>query len=259
MLILLPPSEGKRSPLSGAPLDLDGLTSPVLTAARRRVLAALVSLCRADETKARQALGLGPTQSLDIRRNAALRQNPCASAIDVYTGVLYAALDAATLPATARRRLDSSTLIASALFGMVSPRDRIPAYRMNTEAELPAIGSLVDLWRAPTQSVLLDRRGPILDLRSTAYAAIGPIPAQAAARTLVGRVLQERNGRRSVVSHHNKATKGRLVRGLVSAGALPRSVNGVIDAITSIGYIVEVHEPTRPDRAAVIDIVVRET
>ena len=48
MLILLPPSEGKASPTRGRPLDLEALSSPGLTAARRELLDVLTDLCATD-------------------------------------------------------------------------------------------------------------------------------------------------------------------------------------------------------------------
>ena len=75
MLILLPPSEGKRSPDAGERLDLTRLSFPSLTAARRATLRALESVCR-DEASARTVLGLGPTQQDEVRQNRLPRPTP---------------------------------------------------------------------------------------------------------------------------------------------------------------------------------------
>ena len=60
--------------------------------------------------------------------------------IDFYTGVLYEALDVETLSAAAKRRLTTSTLVFSALWGAVRLDDRIPAYRMAIGVKLPLTG-----------------------------------------------------------------------------------------------------------------------
>jgi len=113
VLILLPPSEGKAVPVRGKPLDLDSLGFPALQEGRAEVLDALVSLCAGDTDKAAATLGLGRTQLDAVARNAALASAPTARADRVYSGVLYEALDAATLQGTAKRRAGQRLAIAN--------------------------------------------------------------------------------------------------------------------------------------------------
>jgi hypothetical protein len=54
-----------------------------------------------------------------------------------------------------------------------------------------------------------------------------------------------------VVSHFNKATKGRIVRGLLTAGGLPRTVAGLAAALRDLKYTVE----EAPGR---LDVIVTE-
>ena len=256
VLILLPPSEGKTAPPTGPSLDLGTLSFEALTPVRRKVLAALVDLSRRDPRAAARALGLGPTQGEEVTANARLRRAPAGPAITIYSGVLYEALDWATLAAAERRRVNASVAIASALFGLVRPQDRIPAYRLSGDTTLPGIGTLTGAWREQVSDQLAASRGVILDLRSGAYVALGPLPESTWGRAVTGRVLLERNGKRSVVSHHNKATKGRIVRQLAQAGAAPRSVDALMNALHDLGYRLELHEQRAG--APVLDIVVRE-
>ncbi|MDA2987108.1 MAG: hypothetical protein O2789_05180, partial [Actinomycetota bacterium] len=100
--MLLPPSEGKSAADSGPTVDLATLSFPDLTPTRTAVLAALVKLCSGSGTNAAKVLGLGPTQHGEVGANARLAQEPCAPAIDVYTGVVYEALDAASLTTAGR-------------------------------------------------------------------------------------------------------------------------------------------------------------
>lgn len=252
MLILLPPSEGKSAPEAGAALDLSALSFPTLTATRKAVLAALVRLCRGDVGSASAALGLGPTQHGEVGANARLRREPCAPAIEVYTGVLYEALDAQTLTSAARRRLGRDVAIASGLWGLVRPDDPIPSYRLSAGTTLPGLGTLASAWRAPLASTLSQVDGLIVDLRSGGYVSLGPLPDDE--RTVTVRVLQERAGRRTVVSHHNKATKGRILRDLAATGGRPRTPTELADTLSRLGYRCELTtDTTGPCR---LDVVV---
>ncbi len=121
MLIVLPPSEGKSVPSRGKPLDLPGLSFPTLGPARESVLDALVGLCSGDPDGAARVLGLGGTQADLVALDARLRTAPTARADRVYAGVLYDALDVATLSAAAKRRAGSRLAVTSSLFGLVRP------------------------------------------------------------------------------------------------------------------------------------------
>lgn len=245
MLILLPPSEGKAaSPRRGRPVDLARLSSPALTPVREKIVDALRDLCAdSDPARPRAVLGLGPTQDEEIRRNAALRTAPALPVADLYTGVLYDALGLATLDPAARRLANRSVLVFSGLWGALRLSDRIPPYRCPVATTLPGVGGLTPFWRGPLAEVL-SPSGVVLDLRSGAYAALWQPPP---ARTVAVRVLQERDGRRTVVSHFNKATKGRLVRDLVAAGVSPRSPSALVSVLGELGYTVEVPAPGRLD------------
>jgi cytoplasmic iron level regulating protein YaaA (DUF328/UPF0246 family) len=257
VLILLPPSEGKSAAQSGPHLDLAALSYPALTSTRRRVLDALIRLCRSDIDDAATTLGLGPTQRGEVGANTLLRTEPCAAAIDVYTGVLYEALDAASLTARARTRLDAHVVIASALWGLVAPHDLIPSYRLSAATTLPGIGTLASNWRQPVGHVLAQVEDVIIDMRSGAYVSLAPVTIQSPGRVAAVRVLTERNGTRTVVSHFNKATKGRITRTLVQSRRTPTDVNGVADILAGAGYRVE-HQAARRGGADVLDVIVED-
>ena len=254
MLVLLPPSEGKTAPARGRPLDLDRLSSPELTDTRRRVLDTLVQICRDDPDGARTALGLSPGLAPEITRDAALPTAPTARAERVYSGVLYAALDLASLDAAARRRATSWVVVTSGLFGVVRIGDRIPAYRLPGDARLPGLGPVAAVWRTALAGRMpaLAGSGPVLDLRSTSYTGFWRPSGPLARRTVQVRVLQEVDGQRSVVSHFNKASKGRLLRSLLASGETPRSVGAVLRLLEQLGWQVERRSATD------VDVIVTE-
>lgn len=257
MLILLPPSEGKDAPASGKPLRLGQLSFPELTGSRERLTQALSSLCQRQPAKARTALGISARQVDQLERNAELLSAPAGPAWQVYSGVLYDALDLHSASARQMRRARSDIVIASALFGLLLIDDAIPAYRLSADSVLPGVGRLTEVWR-PGVSAAIEHaagRGIVLDLRSSAYVALGPVPPAMGERTAVARVLQERRGKRTVVSHHNKATKGRLVRALLDQRA-PRTVEALVASIAECGYRVEANPPARPGSPWTLDVVV---
>ncbi|GAA3653572.1 peroxide stress protein YaaA [Nocardioides ginsengisoli] len=241
MLILLPPSEGKSVPSRGAALDLSGLALPELTHARREVLDALVTLCRDDPAKAAEVLGLSAGQVDLVDRNADLPSAPTARADRIYTGVLYDALDVATLSPAAKRRATSRVAVASSLFGMVRFGDRIPSYRLSGDASLPHLGPVAAVWREALPPVMTAAlgRGLLVDLRSGMYANFWKPGPELAPRVATVRVLHEHNGTRKVVSHFNKATKGRIVRALLEDGADPRTPAALADVLGRLGWTVE--------------------
>ncbi|MFD4586759.1 peroxide stress protein YaaA [Streptomyces sp. NPDC058423] len=264
MLVLLPPSEGKAASGRGAPLKPETLSLPALAAARTAVLDELVELCRGDEEKARDVLGLSVGLRDEVAKNAGLRTAGARPAGEIYTGVLYDALGLATLDASARRRARKSLLVFSGLWGAVRVDDRIPSYRCSMGVKLPGLGALGAHWRAPMASALPEAAGDglVLDLRSSAYAAAWRPKGEVAGRTATVRVLHSQlvDGveKRSVVSHFNKATKGRIVRSLLEAGTAPKDPGELVEALRDLGYTVEAEAPGRPGKAWALDVVVTE-
>ena len=148
MLILLPPSETKRSGGRARPLDLSALALPRLLPQREAVAGTLVALS-ADEDAAARVLKLSARQRGEIADNAALRTAPTMPAVDRYTGVLYDALDFASLTKARKARGLEAILVGSALFGLVGAADQIPHYRLSASSSLPGGGTLRSRWSAP--------------------------------------------------------------------------------------------------------------
>ncbi|MFD8716829.1 hypothetical protein EDD90_7621 [Streptomyces sp. Ag109_O5-1] len=258
MLVLLPPSEGKASSGRGAPLKPESLSLPGLADAREAVLAELVDLCAGDEDKAREVLGLSEGLRAEVAKNTQLRTAGARPAGEIYTGVLYDALDLASLDAAAKRRAARSLLVFSGLWGAVRVTDRIPSYRCSMGVKLPGLGALGAHWRKPMAEVLPEAAGAglVLDLRSAAYAAAWKPKGEVAARTATVRVLHAPT--RKVVSHFNKATKGRIVRSLLTAGAAPDGPGELVEALRDLGYEVEATAPGKAGQGWALDVLVTE-
>lgn len=124
--------------------------------------------------------------------------------------------------------------------------------------KLPGLGALGGHWRTPMAAVLPEAAGNglVLDLRSSAYAAAWKPKGEVAGRTASVRVLHAPT--RKVVSHFNKATKGRIVRSLLLAGAAPKGPAELVEALRDLGYAVEAEAPGRTGTAWALDVLVDE-
>jgi cytoplasmic iron level regulating protein YaaA (DUF328/UPF0246 family) len=238
MLILLPPSEGKATPEVGDPVDLGALAFAAdLGPLRNKLLDALEQLGGKPVGQAVKALGISKGQAAEVERDAALRGAPAAAAAQIYSGVLYERLDLAGLPAAARRRAEHQVLIASALWGVVRPEDRIPYYRFSAKARLRGIGPPAAWWRDALAEAMPDEPGGlIVDMRSGAYAAAWK-PKQATLLSV--RAFTERSGKRKTVSHMAKAVRGEVARALLLAKKSPAGPEAAAAIASDAGFKVE--------------------
>ncbi len=258
MQIFLPPSEGKTAPTSGQKLDIARLSFAGLEKARLQVIDCLQRMCNDDPQAAMNALKLSPRQQSEVSANASLTHAPVAEAWQVYSGVLYQEFDIGVMSAKMRDVAHSRLVIFSGLWGILRPNDRIPAYRCAATAQLPDLfgqrsGTVGAYWRKHLKTYLRQAIGDefVLDLRSTPYVKMWQPGGEYASV----RVLQERivDGvtRRSVVSHFNKATKGRIVADLMTADAQPATMAAAVETLRDLKYRAEADEDARR-----IDVIV---
>lgn len=233
MLFLLPPSETKRDGGVGASLELGTLAFPSLTDARREALDAVATLA-GDQERSMSVLRLSPKQTGEVERNRTVLTSPTMAAVDRYTGVLYDALSAETLDADARAFAHRNVLVHSALFGLVRALDAVPAYRLSHSSRLPGL-MLGKLWRQPVVDVLMAVDGPILDLRSEAYAALGPAPAGSRTRYLRV-VAEDGDGHKRALNHFNKKSKGEFTRAFAAGRPDVGTMDELCDWAHSAGF-----------------------
>jgi cytoplasmic iron level regulating protein YaaA (DUF328/UPF0246 family) len=234
MQILLPPSEGKTAPKSGAPVQLEALAyAGELTESRRKLLGALAALAEVPLARAVSMLAVSAGQAGEVAVDAGLSSAPVGPAADVYTGVLYDRLRLPELP----KRSQGRVLIASALWGVVRPTDRIPYYRLSAKARLKGIGGLAAFWRPALTAALPDKEGTlVVDMRSGAYSAAWK-PKRA--ELLAVRAFSEVKGKRRPVSHMAKAVRGEVARALLEAKKPPETPEAAAAIAEAAGFTVE--------------------
>jgi cytoplasmic iron level regulating protein YaaA (DUF328/UPF0246 family) len=169
-----------------------------------------------------------PRRRLIAALDPGLARAPAVAAAELYTGVLYGALGLADLPW-------DGVLIASALWGVLRPGDRIPAYRLDMGARLTGLPGLAVHWRAPLAAALPDR-GLVLDLRSGAYAAAWQ--PRRAERLVVRGFTEAPDGTRRVITHMVKRVRGEVARIILAAGGAEQP-GAVAEILTGAGLRVE--------------------
>ena len=219
MLIVLPPSETKAPGGTDAEMQL---SFPSLGPVRTSLLDALTA---ADVDTMMRELKIPASKRAEAEENLALRSAPVMPAIQRYTGVLYDALDAASLSADPLSRL----AVGSALFGVVRAGDLIPRYRVSGGSKLG--GTTMKAWWGSAVIEVLAEEDFVVDMRSGAYQQLGPV-----AGALTVRVEQAATGK--VVSHFNKQYKGELARTLAPHDAA--SAEDVADIASAAGFDVAV-------------------
>lgn len=236
MLVLLPPSETKVSGGISAPLRLDGLSFESLLLEREQALAALSHLLTQGDPAAASALKLGARQLSELEVNRDISKSRTLPAIQRYTGVLFDALDFQSLSAAARSWIQRTVVIHNALFGLLGAGDLIPNYRFGANVKLTELGPLNRHWSGAISHALeLSEVKLVIDLRSSAYVKLGPVPI--GKLTVVVRPVQQlEDGSLKLLNHFNKAAKGRLVRQLAQRQAAAENPADFLELLNELGY-----------------------
>lgn len=259
MKILLPPSEAKTPPADDDDrrLDLGSTTLPELANPRRQVIEALISVSAADD--AQKVLKVGAGTMDEVRANTGLWDAPAAPAHQIYTGVLFDALDSDALTQRQLSRAENDVLIFSGLFGATGFTDLIPAHRLSMDVRLSPSeddsqnpGRLGTFWKRHLSGPLTELIGDqlVLDCRSSSYAdAFRPAPEQ----TLAVNSITERDGQRTVITHFAKHARGLLAGMLLRSEERPKSIDDVA-ALAAARWTVEVR-PAEGKKAHQLDLI----
>jgi cytoplasmic iron level regulating protein YaaA (DUF328/UPF0246 family) len=212
MLFLLPPSETKAIGGGAVKITQTHLTFGGLDSTRDQVMAAYIK-------------STGDKKILTA---------PTMAAINRYTGTLYSAVHGRGLKGTPTannqlteveiERARHSVLIQSALFGVISATDLIPEYKISPSKLICGI-NLKRVWPEPHIQSAWSRleSGPIIDLRSKAYAALAPLPESLDSYS-VDVFVERPDGALEQLNHFNKKAKGQLVRSALTAAKEPKSL-----------------------------------
>lgn len=247
-MILLPPSETKTGRRRGRPLDHGRVSFPELAATRAEVAAALARV--SEHLDAPALLGVSANLFADIAHNTRLVSAPAVLVADLYTGVLYEALDLPSMDSAARRRANRWVVVVSALFGALRPTDKVPPYRLSMGVNLAGLGPMASVWRAPLAAVLpiAAGRGVIVDCRSSTYAAAWVPQGDLADRWVQIRVPG--------ATHMAKHTRGLVARHLCESGVDARTAK-VLARVVDERFDTTLTAPARQGRPWILDASIR--
>ena len=270
MRILLPPSAGKTTKETTNHLQLEKLwQAEHLTQTRRQLIDDVQNTALLAD--AAQIFKLGPKNAHEISQNLEVYDAPALAAWQLYDGVLYEAAKFAQIfssgepsqgsqgqvgnhrgdqrqgsqgqgnqPQGGQRQLEELTLVFSALFGPVRLTDLITPHRLSGSVKLPGQGSVASIWSKALKELLTQQLSGhvVVDLRSAEYGAMYRPARGGECLTLnigVAKV-NPATGKRSVVSHWAKHTRGLLAGALLEAvaGAQLSGSEGDVDEILQV-------------------------
>lgn len=273
MRILLPPSAGKTTKESTNHLQLEKLwQAEHLTQTRRQLIDDVQNTALLAD--AAQIFKLGPKNAHEISQNLEIYDAPALAAWQLYDGVLYEAAKFAQIFSYGacaqdgqgqgqgnqpqgsgqgqggqsqadqsqglQRQLEELTLVFSALFGPVRLTDLITPHRLSGSVKLPGQGSVASIWSKALKELLTQQLSGhvVVDLRSSEYGAMYRQTRGSDCLMLnigVAKV-NPATGKRSVVSHWAKHTRGLLAGALLEAvaGAQLSGSDGDVDEILQV-------------------------
>lgn len=255
MRILLPPSAGKTTKESTNHLQLEKLwQAEHLTQTRRQLIDDVQNTALLAD--AAQIFKLGPKNAHEISQNLEIYGAPALAAWQLYDGVLYEAAKFAQIfssgepsqgsqgqgnqPQGSQGQLEELTLVFSALFGPVRLTDLITPHRLSGSVKLPGQGSVASIWSKALKELLTQQLSGhvVVDLRSAEYGAMYRQTRGSDCLMLnigVAKV-NPATGKRSVVSHWAKHTRGLLAGALLEAvaGAQLSGSEGDVDEILQV-------------------------
>ena len=133
-------------------------------------------------------------------------------AIQVYTGVLYAALGWNTLTKPQQKLGQSCIAIISAKYAVVRPLDPIEPYKEKIKNKKMA--------DRVAQALDGEESELIIDCRSSTYQTVWQSPV---AITVEIKVFTKVDGVKKVITHMSKKTRGEVVRHILKSSKVPRN------------------------------------
>ncbi len=241
-VILIPPSEGKRSGGGASAAGMEVGAFAVLGDAREVVRDAVRRVIRR-RAAAEALLGVrGAHLERALAEWAALDDAPTLPAAHRYSGVVWGALGVDDMSSAVRQRLMARVVVPSGLWGLVAAGDPIPAYRLKMGARLPRLGQMSAYWRPVISEALAARagHGAVIDLLPREHSAAIDWTVLRPGRRVRVDVVEDDPGGRRAVGHAGKSLKGALARAmLVENACTAADISGLVVSGLGPGNIEE--------------------
>jgi len=196
LIILIPPSEGKAE---------GGDIQPVKPSSDVKEMISLLQNYSGDLQNLLGVKGKALEKAVEANKN--ILKAKTMPAIQRYAGVVYKGVDYSTLSSDNKKYFDNHVRIVSALFGLVSPQDKIPNYKLKIEKLNSA-----KYWKKKISEKLKNKF--VIDLLPQSH--------KKAVEYENGIELEfkiTKNNKRIPAGHNGKYIKGRFVRWLCKTKA----------------------------------------
>lgn len=203
IIILLPPSEGKKNGGKHKPVKL----SPSQQEVYERLMHAQTTY---STEKLEKLFGVKSKALRDaMAANETLTTSTTLPAIERYTGVVYDGINYASLSPSAQEYLQENVYIMSALFGLIQAEDTIPNYKCKIDSL-----KLAQFWHEKQEPFFSSLSPSILVLDLLPKAHKKAIPYEAVKHYLQAEFVIKKDGKKKPAGHFGKLVKGKFVRWL---------------------------------------------
>ena len=221
-IVLIPPSEGKIDGGSFPGLNIETMGLSSLSKKRRDLIEVLQSTMKSSQNL-NKILGVkGVALEKAIADNLAIYDAPTMPAIKRYNGVMFDSIDYTGFGETERQIFDDNVFIMSGLFGIISPHENIPNYKLKMGAVLPGLASCAYEWKPYITEIIAEtaKDSVIWDFLPNEHSSAWDERNVNYLKRYTIKFVQNKGGKLKTLSHWSKALRGAFIQYLFSNNLL---------------------------------------
>jgi cytoplasmic iron level regulating protein YaaA (DUF328/UPF0246 family) len=245
-IVLIPPSEGKTDGGSLPGLNIQTMGLPSLSKKRRDLIEVLQSTMKSSQNL-NKILGVkGVALEKAINDNLAIYDAPTMPAIKRYSGVMFDSIDYEGFGETERQIFDDNVFILSGLFGIISPDENIPNYKLKMGAVLPGLSSCAYEWKPYITKMITEaaKNSIIWDFLPNEHSSAWDERKVKYLKRYTIKFVQNKGGKLKTLSHWSKSLRGAFIQYLFSNNLL-QNTSPINDIMSGFSHPADyIYQPT---------------